>query len=201
MSCYEWESGSITLPSSAVAGVRKALVDASNKLHDEVYEGTRAFIQRAGTRDPKKLQAVLYGGPARPSEHIDWALQCCVLGTPGPVKLPSHEQIDRVNPRATNRTTHFECGSEASVSITGRVVNWRVEENNHSVDRAHEHPVAQAFFRALDRVTWTRGTGGQFIGNNEYNRDNEYEGGGGNYVTQTFGPRSKAQLVAAASRW
>jgi hypothetical protein len=69
-----------------------------------------------------------------------------------------------------------------------RTLRWNVSENNHAVEYAWAHPMGRALARALASVTWTRGSGGTFIGNDEYNRDSECEDGGANYVTRGYGP-------------
>ena len=95
---------------------------------------------------------------------------------------------------ATNRTTTFRCGEPLITFDRGkRSVRWEVPEGNHARDHGRNHPIAQALFKALDRVQWTRGTGGKIVGNDEYNRDSEYEGGGGNYVIDEYGPKVQRQ--------
>ena len=89
----------------------------------------------------------------------------------------------------------IDVGGEAGIGFDKkrRVIIWSVPENNHAVERAHEHVVGREFFKRLSRVVWTRGTGGQIIGNDEYNEDagREYAGGGGSYVTSRFGVAEK----------
>lgn len=84
-------------------------------------------------------------------------------------------------------------GHEGGISFVKklRTVIWSVPENNHAVDRAHDHPVGREFFKRLSRVNWTRGTGGQITGNDEYNRENRGEGEGSNYVTARYGVAEK----------
>lgn len=95
---------------------------------------------------------------------------------------------------ATNRTTRFGDGEWLlTFDREKRTVVWAVAENNHARDYGRTHPVAQAFFQALDKVKWTRGTGGQIVGNDEYNRDDVYAGGGANYVVDEYGPKVKRQ--------
>jgi hypothetical protein len=69
-----------------------------------------------------------------------------------------------------------------------------VPSNNHACETARRHPVAAAFFAALGRVRWTRGSGGEIVGNDEYNRDVDYEGGGANYVVDRYGPTPSRRL-------
>lgn len=102
-----------------------------------------------------------------------------------------------VGPMGTSRTKCWEVGSEASIALDGRKLHWAVRLNNHSVERAHEHPLGVALFRQLDRITWTRGTGGQIVGNDEYNEDYQDCGRGANYVTRSWSFQTKAQRETA----
>ena len=102
----------------------------------------------------------------------------------------------------TNRTTAFQIDppyGEVYVDFDrdSSTVTWGVAENNHAVETAHALPGTAAFNAALNKVRWTRGTGGVIVGNNEYNRDSEYEGGGGNYVAWAVGPVGMKQAEYA----
>jgi hypothetical protein len=94
---------------------------------------------------------------------------------------------------ATNRTLSFSCGSECGIIFKpdGHSVSWYVGENNHARDYGREHPLAKLFFRELEELNWTRGSGGEIIGNDEYNQDAGYAtaGAGGSYVISAYGPR------------
>ena len=96
-------------------------------------------------------------------------------------------------------------GYEAGIGFdkTRRVIIWSVSENNHAVDRAHEHSVGREFFKCLSRVVWTRGTGGEIVGNDEYNQDARGAGEGSNYVTNRYGIAEKQfkQSFAATRSW
>lgn len=69
-----------------------------------------------------------------------------------------------------------------------RTVTWDVPENNHACDGCRNHPVARSLFTALERVRWTRGSGGDIVGNNEYSAEDRSVGGGGNYLVSRYGP-------------
>jgi len=104
-----------------------------------------------------------------------------------------------------NTATAIPVGDEAGISFDKktRVVTWSVSENNHSVDRAHNHPTGKEFFKLLSRVVWTRSTGGQIVGNDEYNREARGEGGASNYVTSRYGVAEKEfkQSFASMRSW
>lgn len=123
------------------------------------------------------------------------------LGPNGEAHPNSFKYVSRKKPRkprkndfphATNKTGRFN-GGEFDISFNDktRQVIWSVDENNHSCDRAHEHPLAKEFFKALNGVNWTRGTGGSIVGNDEYNRDSRDSGGGGNFNKGTWGPKEQ----------
>ncbi len=78
-------------------------------------------------------------------------------------------------------------GHEAGIEFQGSTVVWSVAENNHSVDNAHDHPVGKEFFRRLSQVEWTNRSGGEIVGNDEYNEEGHGAGQRANYVTQRFG--------------
>ncbi len=71
-------------------------------------------------------------------------------------------------------------------SNKGRTVTWSVSENNRAVEHANDHWFAKLLFEKLGRITWTRGTGGKIVGNDEYNRDRDDIGGGGNYLVREY---------------
>lgn len=223
MSRYEWESGTLVLPSAAVAQVKGALREHCTKFHQDV----RAEVDRQhrevgkGTRSAKVYRQRLNAARAArwaysaahptsgfnrgPSAGEAYAqtvrdaagqvLEQMVTDAEGryraeplPVHKPTVSEVSREAPTATNRTTVFRVDGEASVAFDGRRVSWSVSENNHAVDTARNSPLGMVFFTALDKVKWTRGTGGTLVGNDEYNGESEAEGGGANYVTARYGP-------------
>ncbi len=210
MSCYEWERGTIKLPSSAAVRLKGLVRDLSNQLHTRVLElsqqwwdknqtrSTRLFNQRLSQTQNRVWDGTGYRGHDL-MEELAQNLMLEVLqdltyrlgpngqGMRVAPHKPRHADVDRVAPRANVRTTSFRLG-EATVTFDGANMTWAVAENNHAVDVAHQHPIVGALFSELRRVAWTRGTGGVIVGNNEYNRDNREAGGGANYVTAQFGP-------------
>jgi hypothetical protein len=102
------------------------------------------------------------------------------------------------------KTARYAVGWEATITLDhkARTVTWDVGENNHACESARAHPMGEAFFKALGRITWTRGSGGKIVGNDEYNRHEGRgeEGGGGNYVTAEYGPERKAKKRRNACR-
>lgn len=68
-------------------------------------------------------------------------------------------------------------GGDASVTFDPkeRTVSWNVSENNHACDRARASYLGSIFFQLLQKVEWTRATGGYIWGKNEYDEDGERE--------------------------
>jgi hypothetical protein len=87
-----------------------------------------------------------------------------------------------IGERATNRTTTFVAGHYGTVTFTGSTVAWDVDENNHAVDNARCTVIGVALFNEFNRITkangWTSRSGGTIVGNDEYNREADWAGGG-----------------------
>lgn len=207
MSCNQTEHGVITLPTAAAAQVKKAVRDAVNAQHEQIFTGCQEFWRsmKSAPRTEKQLEERFQAWaktkqPGRysdrwhysyDSDKFDWleAVEQTLdtvcwknKGKPRAVKRADvHPQ------RATNKDNVFSF-SDFSIAFNGRTVTWHVDYNNHSVDRAHQHPIAKAFFKALKNVKWTRGTGGVIRGDDEYARDARLEHGGSVGISLSFGP-------------
>ena len=216
MSKYEWERGTITLPSNQWAAVRKGLLSKWNAKQDEIFaDAKRAYAavkaaakgKRGKGRQTAMTDALNRHCGGRKTEGVYWgfdgvdyerhdALSRLVFKRDGwnaPVALQTPKRKD-LDTKPVSKDADICCG-EASVHFRnkGRTVTWDVPENNRACESAREHWFAGALFAALNKVTWTRGSGGTIVGNDEYNRDCDYDGGGGNYTVATY---SKAQQEA-----
>jgi len=105
-------------------------------------------------------------------------------------------------PLANKSTRRFNAPDlTISLDPKTRVVSFDGDENNRAQERALEGNLARALFRALDRVTWTRGSGGKIIGNDEYNGDDCSEGGGANYVLHEWSKEKSARTRRTTSSY
>lgn len=196
MSCNERERGSLLLPTAAASAVKKAVRDAQNAEHEQIY--TLAIEFWRGLKSKPRTSKALYTalGAWREAQYAKhsrslnsyYAVEpsddaatieavCSTLGSAlwrngGREGKPCAPRREDVSPKkVTNKDNVFAAGDEACISFKGREVNWSVSENNHAVETARATPVAKAFFKAIGAVTWTRGTGGVFKYANEYQED------------------------------
>lgn len=210
MSRNEWEEGSLLLPSKEVTRLRAALNQSSQRRRELVAaEVERLWPHLKGKTATTRKKMVRHSWSSFPDGVVTRRVH---RGVVEPYSKYTHEALrlygtaDGKKPTAavyeragfakpTNRTCQWD-DEELSISLDGRTVRYSVGENNHSVDHARDSLLGTAFFQFLDNVTWTRGTGGELVGNDEYNQDTTYAGGGGNYVTARFGPLGAASETA-----
>jgi len=195
MSCNEWEEGQIKIPSKAWVDTKKRIREAYNKWVNDELEAAKAFYKRfKGKKAPKwgesgyeawdEAQGRFYKLFVHPTKKTEqgWIVQ-----------LKSPRSPRRVDfPLATNRTESFDVYNEEfgfGFDNKTRSVCWHVDENNRSCDKAHKHILARQLFTILSMIDYTKGTGGTIVGNDEYNREDRYDGGGSNYVKRSFGPK------------
>lgn len=206
MSHYDEEFGTIKLPAKAVKAVRLACVEAHNAAQERLFERSQQVLDRVRLEQKGKRKVnwpdvvMTTAFKMFPSEDHHEVLRLLLPETRRPLPETGHgprwEFVRATKPVAPKRKALDLVGKradafsfeEASITFKGRDVTWHVDRNNKAVETARRHPVAKAFFRALDAVEWTRGTGGELCGNDEYNEDGAGEGDRGNYVTKRYGP-------------
>lgn len=201
MSKYEWERGTIKLPSKDYPRFRKEMISAWNKRQLHLFEVAADIFKQLKSASPKPKASELGSAITRAigskvSESSSDAIFDLITtrSVTGELKLRAPRKADLSIYKVSSGCTldledaciHFD---DKSSSIT-----WSVAENNHAREHARSHPIARELFSRLNKITWVRGTGGSLVGNDEYNRDNDYEDGGGNYVTAYYGPESGRKL-------
>lgn len=217
MSCYEWEHGTITLPSGVAPKLREVLNREAEERIAKITADVQCVWEHVRKMTPSTREKIDYWDYPAFRDIDEEALGMMRRHDFGAQKStwrkPTQKQI-RENVVSRHKghdgvtSTVFHCG-EAAISLHGNKVTWDVPENNHACERASGHPLAYALFRFLDRVQWTSRSGGQIVGNNEYNRDNDSAGGGGNYVAREYkkqtpnqlSPRDGSWRVFAGGRW
>lgn len=206
MSIYEWEAGTITLPRANFATFRRELNSFYNARQLRLFTKAVAIFDAVKAELKGKRGADL-------SDIVRPHLQDnrIVMGFSSTTDIDGADEIYEVLlPNESGKLTRPRKKDFSTLPLAGNVirgdgwsirfnaktqsVHWSVIENNHACERAHEDTVVAHFFSMLHRVIWVRGTGGEIVGNDEYNRDSGLAGGGGNYVNYAFGPKATAPI-------
>ena len=226
MSCNQWESGSLKVPSAEWAPLKKRFIEAwnaevtkrfelANELHAHLVvagKGKRKFDYEKAARDwaesqqdSRRAHYLMFSHDNERQERAYAVITRVLPYTEGAARKP-RKPLKKDFPFVRSNAVDFQSASvmdwdgRLSFKNETRTLEWEVYENNRAVDRAWEAPLGRALDNALGKVTWTRGSGGKFIGNDEYNEDADYEGGGGNYVTRRYGPLGDSAPLARRSR-
>jgi len=195
MSRYEWERGEIVIPTSEWSKFRTAIIKAFNERQDQLFEEALQVFDRAKLAKKGKRNFDLrswFNNEANNNRrfsymeisNIEWNI---LKRVDGKYKLlrPKKKMFAHL---PVSKDCSIDCDDGCIVlNNKKRSVIWSVEENNHSVERARNYYVARVLFNLLGRIKWTRRSGGTIVGNDEYNRDQYCEGGGGNYVISRYG--------------
>jgi hypothetical protein len=201
MSCYEWERGSVIIPSDQWVSVRKDIIIHFNERQtwrfeqaQKIYEVLAQSVK--GMRQKNRVltfQRVLKEeAHKREIPYSDrWRIEQSLKTDDWKVKRPKKKDFPHL---VLSKNCTIGCG-DLTVTLANerREVIWNVSENNHAVDDAAKSWLGKFVLGRLRQVQWRRGSGGRFTGNDEYNRDDDSDGGGANYVTRRYGPRGERQ--------
>lgn len=201
MSCYEWESGTIKLPASEYVSFRKAIISAHNTLKQNIFNIACAELAKLkqatkGLRKEEKLKVAQSLLSKNANDEQRFEIEKLIFAFDDRrnfvgFKNPKKKDMGLL-PLSKGSSIQFE---DANIVFNdkNKTVLWDVGENNHAVESARGHILGRLFFKLLHSINWTRNSGGIIIGNDEYNRDSDYEGGGANYAKDRFGPLGKRQ--------
>lgn len=230
MSCYEWEAGTIKIPSAEWAGTKASIREAVNKRHEALFLVAEASYKELIEKMPgfkaqvaaktmsnhnieRKAYDIIDGQlethARRSNRRVDQGDNYEIFNkivvthnpkTYKPITPKLRKPLKKDFPIHNGSVNHLDDG-DCSVTFDNdtRSIRWDVPENNHAVDNAREGTLGKAFFGAMKKITWTRESGGQILGNDEYNRDagRDYDGGGGTLTKATFG-KEQQELEAKA---
>jgi len=198
----EWESGSVIIPRQQWPQFRKSIVEKYNELLLEVFEEAEKWYElakKAGCRKQDfNYSAWLYNNmkltPNIVAAEAEHKVKRLIVSVDANGKTVLHRPKKKdlgLLPVSRSPNRWLRVNSDARLALRDKetVFSWNVQENNHAVEGAWRTPMAQHLCALLDGIKWTRDTGGKFVGNDEYNQDCDYPGGGANYVTRRWGPR------------
>lgn len=200
MSCYNWCSGTIKIPTKEWSAFRKAVIAAHNSYNERSFNLARDLHAKIKL-DSKykrnypfynKVFDAVYNGNLSVPTHFKNLIYSSLLTDDYPnakLKLPKKKDF----PKATLKTQNY---GYFTLKHASKSIRYDVEENNRAVDYAEADPFVKHVFQLLGRITWTRNSGGSIVGNDEYNRDSDYEGGGANYILKRFGPMRERAFLA-----
>lgn len=176
MSCYDEASGTITLPAGEAASVRADLAHLAREASIRRDDLTKKVYSRVHSMSPRALaetglevaiqravESLRIGeSDADAIEHrlVRWDGTQAVLVRPTKSK-----------PVPLRSSTVTLRGADWQVQVQGRTMTIHVSENNHACERTREDATFRAILRRLDRVRWTRGSGGTVLTQSEYTRD------------------------------
>jgi hypothetical protein len=192
MSCYNWEEGAIVIPAKQWAAFRSAIIEKVNEEREKLYLHAKVAFNAAkiGSMGKRGFDQNRF----LHNDHRFWDVarfitrpHCTKAFTPKKKDFPKL-------PKTKSAVLHLE---EVTITLdnTKHAVTYSVCENNRAVERARENPVVELMFSLLRAINWTRGSGGEIVGNDEYNRDARDSGGGGNYVTANFNCKGRSHVV------
>lgn len=217
MGHWETEHGEITLPSAEFAAVRQAVQKAEHDHQTQVFGETQAFwkgLTRKEQTDRNAYQLALdkhiqerrraiddarRWGSRSQTPHAEVVLADLSRRLAMPWGgLPARVlKADMDFP--TNRTTTFRAGEgRITFDTDSNTVRFKTGESRGVVDKARSSPAGAALFARLTKVKWTRGTGGIFHGDNEFNHE---ETDRGQYVTTAYGPIGAAQEPSSCQEY
>lgn len=223
MSRYEWERGEFSIPTAEWAGFKAKIREAMNELHVRQFEIAKKLHERLvvlakkdknfdviydGFEEIEKLRLPENQWSAKPNKNLTESDESTVVHA---LAEYSHKNgryrlvrpTQKMFPKLGNNVTEFSnsCCNVVFDNNAKKVI-WDVPENNHACEHARETELGKIFFKTLDEVEWTRGSGGHIWGGDEYHEDasREHDCGESSYSKGSWGPKEPARKQSSSEQ-
>ncbi len=168
MSNFEWASGEVYLPAAELATVKRELRNYHNNLMERAYDALKRFRSANLTSSRTRWDVAIERASdiSRPSMTPALRIAMVVaksLDRPRAVKwddfiLPSYSKA------AVTETTFPLFSNKGDivgkVEFHGRTMKWQIFKGNHAVDTFADSAHSAFLYTCLQKVMWTRGSGG-----------------------------------------
>ena len=191
MSGYEWESGTIVIPTAEWSKFRTALITEWNKQQEKIFTDAGTVLKRLKANNKGKRKVDW----RKEASHLIYnmiddvdrenEIYGLIISREGKPVTPKKKDL-HILPVSKSAVLQL---SEVTIKLDNDThsIRYSVSENNHACDDAHQLPIVRKMFSLLGEIKWTRRSGGEIVGNDEYNRESEGCGGGANYCKYSYG--------------
>jgi len=176
MSCDEHADGGYIIPTREWPKFRTDFIKRVNGFHEEVKQRATDYANEFNAQPKKHRAKDICAGyaPSIPT-IVEWP-RCTWLTTPvndvldfnhTTYKFTVDKKALKKHPTSQSFGIEIDC-TTLSLHNHTRNVSIHVENNNKSFVMFENHPLSTILQRCLNRVNWTRGSGGYLLYRNEF---------------------------------
>lgn len=154
-------------------------------LNEYIHGRKRIHVKKAGEYRAKQLAI---------SHELWWDIKKELFrGKGGTLCKPRKSAFKAITNKETSFSFDYIDEADMSFSFQTLSMEWYVDRNTRSVERAHENPLAKLVFGYLNNYKWRRNEGGTFYYDDEYSEDaaNDNNESYSSSVSHVFGPIGK----------
>lgn len=192
MSFSEKERGSISVPKKEWGKMKKAMIEANNRVRQEMIEKATKIqgeivAHFKGKRNVSYNDAIFYLESKYDDDEAYYMVADSFTMKGCKMSKITQAIADKTIKKANTKTTVFSTQTfdfELSIDNPKCRVFWDVPYLSRSIERSRNNALGSALLKILFKVDFGKKHGGCFYGNNE---SNFYDGDGQEYITARLG--------------
>lgn len=167
MSNVEWLAGSVVIPASEVAQLKRAFRKRHNDRITKAYDEAKRFRAANVTTSMAKWhlaieRATIDADPRDTGKHLALSVARS-MEKPLAIKWENFEEngLGKMGVGATEMPLFSQGGERlGTLHFQSRRLTWEIFEGNYSVDRFKDGNDAAFLYDTLSAIPWVKGTGG-----------------------------------------